>query len=111
MKTIQKRSANTEKIDTSRKRPHLRGDIHRNMSRHVNQSLHGLKGYRRWEKLTGYTTNQLKEHLERQFIDGMSWANYGSWHVDHIIPKSAFNFETAEDASEPRRRSCPPTVP
>lgn len=67
------------------------------MSRHVNHSLHGLKGYRKWERLTGYTTAQLKEHLEMQFVDGMSWSNYGDWHVDHKIPVAAFNFETAED--------------
>jgi hypothetical protein len=67
------------------------------ISRHVNHSLHGLKGYRHWEKLTGYTTEQLREHLEGQFYDGMSWDNYGSWHVDHKIPVSVFNFTTAED--------------
>ena len=73
------------------------GRLHRNISCHVYNSLHGLKGYRKWEQLTGYTTSQLKEHLEKQFTDGMSWSNYGQWHVDHIIPKTAFNFETAED--------------
>jgi hypothetical protein len=28
----------------------------------------------------------LKAHLEKQFVDGMSWDNRSEWHVDHIIP-------------------------
>jgi len=30
----------------------------------------------------------LKKHLEKKFSKGMSWNNYGEWHVDHIIPDS-----------------------
>jgi hypothetical protein len=26
------------------------------------------------------------KHIEDQFRDGMSWDNYGEWHIDHIIP-------------------------
>lgn len=53
----------------------------------------------RWESLVGYTTDQLKRHLERQFKDGMSWESFlkGEIHIDHIIPKSVFNFEKPED--------------
>ena len=37
----------------------------------------------------------LKNHLEKQFNTnqetmGMSWDNYGEWHVDHIIPIDFF---------------------
>jgi hypothetical protein len=27
----------------------------------------------------------------------MTWDNYGEWHIDHIIPISAFNFNSPED--------------
>lgn len=38
-----------------------------------------------------YSKEALVEHLERQFKDGMSWENYGAWHVDHIKPCAAFD--------------------
>lgn len=34
----------------------------------------------------GCTYDKLKLHLEAQFLPGMTWANYGDWHVDHKIP-------------------------
>jgi 5-methylcytosine-specific restriction endonuclease McrA len=34
----------------------------------------------------GCTITQLREHLEAKFQEGMTWENYGQWHVDHIIP-------------------------
>ena len=33
----------------------------------------------------------LKHHLEANFHNGMSWDNYGRWHVDHIRPTSSFD--------------------
>ena len=39
----------------------------------------------------GYTSNELKIHLESLFKDGMSWENYGKWHVDHIRPIVSFD--------------------
>lgn len=41
--------------------------------------------------LLGYTAKELKLHLESLFTDGMSWSNFGEWHVDHIKPVSKFN--------------------
>ena len=52
-----------------------------------------------WEKLVGYTKEDLIKHLESQFIIGMTWENYGSyWEIDHIIPRSAFNFTSPDDS-------------
>lgn len=39
----------------------------------------------------GCTFEELKEHLESQFTEGMSWDNYGEWHIDHIIPCAFFD--------------------
>jgi hypothetical protein len=35
----------------------------------------------------------LRAHLEAQFVPGMTWANHGAWHVDHIRPCASFNLE------------------
>jgi|SRR6478752_3415134 len=67
-------------------------------------SLQGrTKGGRSWEALLGYTTEELRDHLARQFLRGMTWENYGEWHVDHILPVSSFTFETADD---PEFKAC-----
>lgn len=51
-----------------------------------------------WEKIVGYTRNDLKVHLESKFTTEMTWENYGSyWHIDHIIPKSWFEYSSFED--------------
>jgi hypothetical protein len=57
----------------------------------------GSKAYRKWGSLVGYDAAQLKRHLEKQFLLGMSWENYGQWHIDHIIPIVAFNYNTPDD--------------
>lgn len=48
-----------------------------------------------FNKVIGCPPIFLKEHLEKQFTDGMSWENHGlyGWHVDHIIPLSSAKTE------------------
>lgn len=36
-----------------------------------------------------YTPEDLILHLETKFTNGMTWDNYGEWHVDHIKPISS----------------------
>jgi hypothetical protein len=67
-------------------------------------SLKGNKKGKHWEDLVGYTLEELKQHLEKQFEDWMTWENWGKyekgkkkWHIDHIRPISSFNFTSAED--------------
>lgn len=45
-----------------------------------------------------YTPEELISHLERQFKDGMTWDNYGEWHVDHSKPISVFNIKEIGDS-------------
>lgn len=54
--------------------------------------INGREVYRDLPSKVGYTTAQLKRHLEKTFQPGMSWDNYGyrGWHIDHIEPVASF---------------------
>lgn len=51
--------------------------------------------------LLGCSIPDLKEHLERGFKPGMSWENYGEWHVDHIKPCARFDL-----SDHTQQRAC-----
>lgn len=55
------------------------------------------KNGRHTEEILGYTKKQLKNHIELQFLEGMSWQNHGEWHIDHIKPVFAFVKEGTTD--------------
>lgn len=40
----------------------------------------------------GCTIHELKAHLESKFQPGMTWDNYGDWHIDHIYPLSKVDY-------------------
>lgn len=67
------------------------------MSASIRDALKREKGNSHWCDLIGYTLENLKKHLEKRFQPEMTWENYGKngWHIDHIIPKSVFNFSTS----------------
>jgi HNH endonuclease. len=71
--------------------------LHNTLSKNLSRSLKTGKGGRKTFDLLGFNVDQLRSHLEKQFESGMSWENYGEWHIDHIIPVKAFNFERTED--------------
>ena len=54
------------------------------------------KGYNKSTKtqeMLGVDWEVCKAHIEIQFAKGMSWSNYGEWHIDHIIPLASANTE------------------
>jgi hypothetical protein len=53
--------------------------------------------YGHYFEILGYQPQQLINHLEIQFKDGMSWDNYGEWHVDHKLPITYFKFNDVTD--------------
>jgi len=72
--------------------------LHSNISGAIIQSLSRYNGKNGapWQSLVGYSLSDIKIHLEKQFKDGMTWENYGDWHIDHKIPQSVFNFTKPE---------------
>ena len=84
----------------TRARSKIENRLHANVSRGIHHMLANAKAGRHWPEILGYTIEELKHHLESKFLPGMSWDNYGlhGWHIDHIIPKEFFEFNSAEDA-------------
>jgi hypothetical protein len=41
--------------------------------------------------ILGYSADEFKYYIEEKFSEGMSWDNWGEWHIDHIIPVSKFD--------------------
>jgi len=60
-------------------------------------SLKGKKLGQSWQALAGYSTAQLMAHLERQFLPGMTWENFGAWHIDHRRPLASYAFKSTDD--------------
>jgi len=67
---------------------YLRARIY-NSIRYNYKSSHTLE-------LLGCSIEFLKLHLENQFKEGMSWSNYGEWHIDHIRPCASFDMSISE---------------
>jgi hypothetical protein len=81
-----------------KKRSTLRGKLNSLMGSNISTSLRRSKNGQCWEKLVGYTLEELIRHLSKQFTEGITWDNYGAyWHIDHKIPIAAFNFTTPKD--------------
>jgi hypothetical protein len=75
----------------------INGKLSDSIRRRINKTLNnGWKGGH-WEDLVGFTVCQLKQHLEKQFRPGMSWDNYGEWHIDHKVPISSFHYQSYQD--------------
>ena len=72
-----------------------------NARRRISNALNGVAvKSARTVDLLGCDGNYARAHIERQFSDGMSWENYGKWHVDHIRPIASFDLS---DPSEQRK--------
>jgi len=56
-----------------------------------------VKKYGHYFEVLGYTQEDLITHLEKQFNNGMTWENYGDWHVDHKRPITLFKFKDISD--------------
>ena len=48
-------------------------------------------------EILGYTAADLRSRIEFNFKAGMSWDNYGEWHIDHVKPISRFIHQGIKD--------------
>jgi hypothetical protein len=71
------------------------GDLRAAVRSLIWKSFRGFDKSSRTHEILGCTWLEFKRHMERQFTAGMTWANRGQWHIDHIVPMS-----TAETAAD-----------
>lgn len=90
------RSANTERIRDRLKR-YYKENIQRNLSVKLRKRIKDALKYTRKSistaELIGCSIEQLKTHIESQFVNGMNWNEYllGRIHIDHKVPLAAFD--------------------
>ena len=51
-------------------------------------------------ELLGCSVEGAMKHIESLFEHGMSWDNWGEWHIDHIRPLASFDLENAEQLAD-----------
>lgn len=68
----------------------------RNLRRRLSHTVLGHHKSARTLELLGCTVEELRGYLEKQFKRGMSWSNYGRWHIDHIKPCASFDLTDPE---------------
>lgn len=66
----------------------------------VNTSLRVNTDPNRLIVRVGCTLGELKTHLSNQFKDGMSWSNWGKWHIDHKKPLYYFDLTVPEELAK-----------
>lgn len=76
---------------TSSLRTRISEALRKQGTRKTERSLH----------ITGCELDQLLAHLSDRFLPGMTWDNYGKWHVDHIKPCCEFDLTDLE-----QKRQC-----
>ena len=70
----------------------------RNINNALYRAIKENKSGRYWEKILGYTLNDLKMHLENKFTYEMNWNNFGSfWWINKIIPKSFYIYKNIKN--------------
>lgn len=72
------------------------GKLHNRISVAVRSMLTMKRPGESWQKILGFTPKELKVHIERQFLKGMTWDNMDEWHIDHIVPRASFKGASQE---------------
>ena len=92
------RDENRDKVRAAcnKRRSSTLGRIHHSTSTRIRIGLSSINRNKEDKSfnLLGYSAVDLKTHLESLFRDGMSWDNYGEWHIDHIRPIASYKNDT-----------------
>jgi len=85
------RAENKEKINKARHDAYKKNPL-KAFKRRLKNKIHGIVACKSKNKninkleIMGCTLAFFIEHMANLFTEGMSWENYGEWHIDHIKP-------------------------
>jgi len=103
-KNKEKINKQTSKYQRNRRKTDINFRITNNLRRRIGQALKINSKSKRTIELLGCSIEQLKQHLEEQFVEGMNWDNYGGgwngkkeWVIDHIKPCVLFDLSKPEE--------------
>jgi hypothetical protein len=71
-----------------------------NLRIRINTALKNNSKSKTTKQLLGCSVDELKVYLQSKFTKGMSWDNYGKWHIDHIRPCASFNLTDPEQQKQ-----------
>jgi hypothetical protein len=85
---------NNKKIERKKnnewKKTKLKNDplerIKKNIRNRIRKFLTGDNKSKRTFDIVGLDKEKFKFYIENMFTEGMTWENYGEWHLDHIKP-------------------------
>lgn len=90
-KLLSLQKENKDKSNAARRKRRKENEICALADRSRSRIRQAFKG-QGWTKrgrsaeLLGCSWDELKQHIERQFLPGMTWANRSEWHIDHVVP-------------------------
>ena len=98
----EKRKAYTKAYRKNRRQTDPVYKLHKNLSSGFCNWIKGNQKTCRTEQYVGCTYQELLDHLESQFDEGMSWENHGvgdnKWQIDHFKAQSRFDPTIEEEA-------------
>ena len=71
-----------------------------NLRNRLQFALNGKKKTGSAVRDLGCTVEELKVHLEKDFWVGMTWDNWGDWHIDHEMPLASFDLTDREQVKK-----------
>jgi hypothetical protein len=87
------------RIYESKKR---KGDINYKIAHNLRRRLRQTISNKTMSVLSilGCSMDEFKTHLESRFLEGMTWANYGDWHIDHVKPCVLFDLSLPDEQAK-----------
>ena len=88
----------------ARERLRMKTDVQFRMRRYLRNRMKEILRDRKSQfsmvKTLGCSIQDLRAHLQGKFTEGMTWDNYGKWHIDHIRPLASFDLKNPPEVKE-----------